>query len=158
MLHELTQIQYRQIGQRRVEWFSNHSLAYTGALHKPNLKWPPLLLSLAKNVEQFTGIAFNSALVNYYRDGASFIPWHCDDSKDHDNSKIASLSFDSTREFCIKDKMSKQIVLKLPLQHGSLALMLGDFQQHFLHSIPLSDCTGSRYNITLRVSVSPSVV
>ena len=122
------------------------------------MKWPILLFSIAKLVIDYTGIAFNSALVNYYADGNSFIPWHRDNSKGHDNTVIASLSLGDTRFFHILHERTKINVLQLPLESGSLALMIGDFQQHFKHTIPVSNSTNPRFNVTFRLSINPNVV
>lgn len=157
LLQELSHIKFQTIGQREVEWFSSQPFAYTGIRHQPNPKWPPLLLSLANHVNKVTGFSFNSALVNLYKDGGRYMPWHCDDSINQDNTAIASCSLADTREFHIMDKKSRKVLLSLPLVHGSLVLMLGQFQKHFLHSIPLCKNTCARYNVTLRVSLAPVV-
>ena len=158
MKEELSSIKYRKIGQRYVEWFSDYELSYDGVTHKSNRKWPPLLFAIAKLFNNYTGIAFNSALVNYHADGNSFIPLHCDNSKRLDNTFIASLSIGDTRCFHLLHERTNINVFQLPLQSGSLALMIGNFQQHFKHSIPVSKSTKPRYNITFRLSINPNVV
>ena len=157
MLKELSTLRYRKIGKRNVEWFSEHELIYPGAKHMPNTCWPTLLLSLMQRVIQYTGVAYNSALVNFYKDGSEFIPWHSDNSNE-DNRIISSLSFCDTRIFHVMDKATRQVVLRIPLEPGSLAIMSGEFQHRYLHSIPKSDSQISRYNITFRLSLSSLVV
>ena len=90
----------------------------------------------------------NSALVNYYPDGNSLIPFHRDNSKGYDNTFIASLSIGDTRCFHILHERTNINVLQLPLHSGSLAIMIGDFQEHFKHRIPVSNGTKPRYNVT----------
>ena len=65
--------------------------------------------------------------------------------------KRASLSCGATRKFRIRNKKDKKIVLDIPLRHGDLVLMKGDFQKEFTHEIPVEKrVTGMRTSFTFR--------
>ncbi|NIO11152.1 MAG: alpha-ketoglutarate-dependent dioxygenase AlkB, partial [Deltaproteobacteria bacterium] len=55
------------------------------------------------------------------------------------NPVIASVSVGATRRFVLRHKREKRIPkVQLELTHGSLLLMRGPTQHHWLHAIPKS--------------------
>ena len=70
--------------------------------------WPPVLLEIKERVEQACGIAFDSVLLNYYRDGNDSVAWHSDtlpsSGKHH---AIASVRFGESRLFKVRYKTNK---------------------------------------------------
>ena len=67
------------------------------------------------------------------------------------NPCIASLNFGEPRDFLLKrrDDGNK---LCIPLSHGSLLVMRGGLQHHWLHAVPKRKrVQGSRFNLTFRV-------
>ena len=123
---------------------------YSGLTIDP-LPWTPLLLTIKAAVESVTGIAFNSVLLNYYRDGRDSMGMHSDDERELGrNPVVASVSFGATRTFILRHKITKQ-TLKLDLTDGCLLLMAGALQHHWQHGINKSTrAVGKRINLTFR--------
>lgn len=138
--------------QRKVAWYAEQAFKYTySKTTKYALPWTPQLLDLKAIVEHKTGETFNACLLNLYHSGNEGMAWHSDAEKDlKKNGAIASLSFGAERKFAFKHKTSKQSVA-LNLQHGSLLLMKGETQSHWLHRLPPTKTVhGLRVNLTFR--------
>ncbi len=112
-----------------------------------------LLKELKEAVEEVSGVHFTSCLLNLYRDGRDSNGWHADNEKELGrNPVIASVSLGATRFFHLKHREDKNIRYKLPLEHGSLLLMRGATQHHYLHQVAKTKKTvGNRINLTFRV-------
>lgn len=123
---------------------------YSGLTIEP-LPWTPLLLTIKAAVESVTSAAFNSVLLNYYRDERDSMGMHSDDERELGrNPIVASVSFGATRTFILRHKVTKQ-TLKLDLTDGCLLLMAGALQHHWQHGINKSTRTiGERINLTFR--------
>lgn len=79
---------------------------------------------------------FNTVLLNLYRDGQDSNGWHADNEKElGKNPIIASVSFGAERPFHFKHRTIKTERHKLDLHHGSLLIMEGAMQHHWLHQI-----------------------
>ncbi|MFD0861187.1 alpha-ketoglutarate-dependent dioxygenase AlkB family protein [Sungkyunkwania multivorans] len=104
-------------------------------------------------VEQVAQTSFTTALLNLYRDGTDSNGWHADDEKELGTDPvIASISLGATRRFHFKHKHDKDLKQKLLLDHGSLLLMKGPTQHHWLHQLPkTAKKIDPRINITFRV-------
>jgi alkylated DNA repair dioxygenase AlkB len=102
-------------------------------------------------VEDKTGCSYNSCLLNLYHSGSEGMAWHSDNEKELlENGAIASLSFGVERVFELKHKQDK-IKVKVLLEHGSLLLMKGTTQKHWLHQLPKNQKVGTpRINLTFR--------
>jgi alkylated DNA repair dioxygenase AlkB len=105
-------------------------------------------------VEGKTGGTYNSCLLNLYHNGDEGMAWHSDDEKTlGENSAIASFSFGAERKFSFKHKQTKETV-SMMLEHGSLLVMKGTTQTHWLHCLPKSKrITTPRVNLTFRTMV-----
>ena len=140
---------------RKVAWYgdSNYLYAYSGTT-KHALVWTPALRELKALVEQFSKATFNSCLLNLYHHGDEGMGWHSDDEKSLvKDAAIASLSFGAERKFCFKHKQTEDRT-SLILEHGSLLVMRGSTQSHWLHSLPKSKkILQSRINLTFRTIV-----
>lgn len=80
---------------------------YSGLTIDP-LPWTPLLLEIKATVEEITGVAFNSVLLNYYRDERDSMGMHSDDERALGrNPAVASVSFGATRTFILRHKATK---------------------------------------------------
>ncbi|MDU0354715.1 alpha-ketoglutarate-dependent dioxygenase AlkB [Paraglaciecola aquimarina] len=119
------------------------------------LPWKNELLELKQIVEQKTANKFNSCLVNLYHSGEEGMAWHSDGEKDLlKNGSIGSLSFGAERKFSFKHKRS-QNTQSLVLQHGSLLMMKGETQSHWLHRLPPTKKVDSpRVNLTFRTIIN----
>ena len=127
------------------------SYSYSGITMNSHV-FSPLLLKTKEEVEQITGCIFNSVLLNLYRDGNDSNGWHADNEKElGNNPTIASVSFGATRLFKFKHRTLKNESYKLELNHGSLLIMKGSMQEHWLHQIPKTKKDVSeRINLTFR--------
>ena len=150
----------RRVPQPRLTaWYGDPGAvyAYSGVELHP-LPWTPLLLDLKTRIESATGSAFNSVLLNYYRDHRDSIGFHSDDEPELGHRPvIASLSLGEERVFILKPKRSAVAEpVRLRLASGSLLLMRGDTQRCWRHGIlkESRDC-GSRINLTFRTIIRP---
>jgi alkylated DNA repair dioxygenase AlkB len=137
---------------RLIAWVADAGLryAYSGVRHV-GAGWPPALAAARLAVERAAGRAFNSCLANYYRDGRDSIAWHADDEDCLGvNPVIASVTLGATRDFLLRHKTSRAR-LSLALSHGSLLIMAGTTQHHWLHSVAkTAEEVGPRINLTFR--------
>jgi len=143
------------ITKRKVAWYGEEPFAYTySKTTKMALPWTDGLLTLKQLAEEKTGALYNSCLLNLYHDGSEGMAWHSDAEKDLQlNGAIASMSFGAARKFAFRHKISKQTV-SLVLEHGSLLLMKGTTQTHWLHRLPPSTVVHTpRINLTFRMIV-----
>jgi len=124
---------------------------YSGLTMKPE-PWTPLLQTLKAQVERSVGETFNSVLLNYYRNERDSVGYHSDDEKELGPEPIiASLSFGDTRIFVFKSKRKLHRPVRIPLESGSLLLMKGPTQRHWLHAIEKeTQPRGPRVNLTFR--------
>lgn len=145
-------------GQRRpvprlVAWHGDPGASYTysGTLHQP-LPWTPALELVRERVLSLTGCAFNSVLLNLYRDGRDGMGWHSDDEPELGRDPvIASVSLGAPRRFCLRHRRRKDQRLDVSLGHGSLLLMAGATQHHWVHAVPKTAVpVGPRVNLTFR--------
>lgn len=140
------------ITKRKVAWYGDQPFAYTYSnTTKYALPWTKELDALKNIVEAETGETFNSCLLNLYHTGEEGMAWHSDDEKDlKKNGAIASLSLGAERKFAFRHKLTKEKV-ELYLPHGSLLVMKGTTQSHWLHRLPpTKKVPGARINLTFR--------
>ncbi|MFP5079187.1 alpha-ketoglutarate-dependent dioxygenase AlkB family protein [Pedobacter sp. JCM 36344] len=138
--------------KRKVAWYGESEFKYTySKTTKQALVWTPELLELKVLIEHKTGETFNSCLLNLYHNGDEGMAWHSDGEKDlKRNGAIGSLSFGSERKFCLKHKITKETV-SLTLENGSLLVMKGETQSHWLHRLPPTRLVSKpRINLTFR--------
>jgi alkylated DNA repair dioxygenase AlkB len=97
------------------------------------------------------GTAFNSVLLNYYRDGRDAMGWHSDDEPElGPQPVIASVSIGGVRRFLLRPR-SGGASSAIALAHGSLLLMHGDTQKNYQHSLPrTAKPVDGRINLTFR--------
>lgn len=149
---EITMFGKRIITKRKVAWYGDAPFDYVySGQTKTALPWTTELQALKHIAETHTGAPYNSCLLNLYHDGDEGMSWHSDDEKMlQPEAAIASFSFGAERKFSFKHKTTKESV-SLMLAHGSLLLMKGGMQQHWLHALPKSKkVTGARINLTFR--------
>ncbi len=146
----------RIVTKRKIAWYGDQAYEYTYSnTTKQASPWTEELITLKTLVEQVTNESFNSCLLNLYHDGSEGMSWHSDGEIDlKKNGAIASLSFGAERKFSFKHKWSKQTVSQF-LQNGSLLLMKGTTQTHWLHSLPPTKMVNKpRVNLTFRTIVN----
>lgn len=105
-------------------------------------------------VEKVSGETYNSCLLNLYHVGEEGMGWHSDDEKElKKDGAIASLSFGAERKFQFKHKKTGDQV-DVFLEHGSMLLMKGTVQTHWLHRLPpTKKVLKPRINLTFRTIV-----
>jgi len=141
--------------KRKVAWYADTNFEYTYSNRtKEALPWTAELLQLKQLTEQRTGETFNSCLLNLYHSGEEGMAWHSDGEKDlKKNGAIGSLSFGAERKFSFKHKQTAEKVTML-LEHGSLLVMKGSTQTHWLHRLPpTKTISRPRINLTFRTIV-----
>jgi alkylated DNA repair dioxygenase AlkB len=123
---------------------------YSGVVHE-SLSWPDYLLALRSWIEALAGSSFNSLLLNFYRDGQDSVGMHADNEAELGvNPIVPSVSLGATRRFILKHRASGER-LEYQLTHGSLLLMSGTLQHHWLHGVPKTTVpTEARINLTFR--------
>jgi len=129
---------------------NNNSYTYSNITMKPHQFTEELLL-IKNKIETICSETFTSCLLNQYRNGQDSNGWHADNEKElGPEPAIASISFGEERAFHFKHK-TKDLKQKIVLQHGSLLLMRGKTQEHWLHQIPKSKKNMKpRINLTFR--------
>ena len=148
----------RIITKRKVAWYGEEPFSYTYSnTTKTALPWTSELQTLKNLAEKHSGETYNSCLLNLYHDGSEGMAWHSDGEKDlRKNGAIASLSFGAERKFCFKHKQSGEKI-DVFLEAGSLLVMKGETQTHWLHRLPPSTKIHQpRINLTFRTIVTTS--
>lgn len=141
--------------KRKVAWYGDKPFEYSySGIQKTALMWTDSLLKLKQIVEEHSNETFNSCLLNLYNDGTEGMAWHSDGEKDlKKNGAIASLTLGAERKFCFKHKQSKEKI-DILLEHGSLLVMKGTTQTHWLHRLPPTKTAHhARINLTFRTIV-----
>lgn len=140
----------RHLQPRLSAWYGDAAYTYSGLRLHP-APFTPLLTTLRHAVESTTGHPFNSVLLNYYRNERDSMGMHSDDEPELGPSPaIASLSFGAARTFILKHKHNKRTV-RVELTDGSLLLMAGETQKHWLHGInKMTKMLQGRINLTFR--------
>ena len=141
--------------RRKVAWYGEKPYSYTySGVTKYALPWTKELMVLKEYIEKETGETFNSCLLNLYHNGSEGMAWHSDGETDlKKDGAIGSLSFGAERKFAFKHKRTKEKV-ELLLEHGSLLVMKGITQTHWLHRLPpTTKITAPRINLTFRTII-----
>ncbi len=110
------------------------------------------IIAIKERVENLSKDYFNTVLLNLYRYGSDSNGWHADNEKElGKHPVIASVTFGEERPFHFKHRRIKEERHKLMLQHGSLLIMKGAMQEHWLHQIAKTKKKiGERINLTFR--------
>ncbi|MGS0526827.1 alpha-ketoglutarate-dependent dioxygenase AlkB family protein [Zobellia nedashkovskayae] len=113
------------------------------------------LIEIKEKVETKTDATFTTCLLNLYRNGQDSNGWHADNEKElGKNPIIASVTLGQERFFHLKHRMNKNLKQKILLKHGSLLLMKGTTQEHWLHQISKTAKTvDERINLTFRIII-----
>jgi alkylated DNA repair dioxygenase AlkB len=139
---------------RQTAWYGyeGFNYKYSGIMCNPE-PWTNELMDIKKVIEHFVPTEnFNSVLLNLYRDGNDKVSWHADDEPElGTNPTIASVSLGAKRRFDLKHMRDPEQKLQLELSSGSLVVMSGALQHHWLHQIPTQKkINEARINLTFR--------
>lgn len=138
-------------------WMGDKGAAYkySGLLMQPK-PWSEVVAQIKTRIEAKLAVSFNSALLNYYRNGRDSMGWHRDNEKELGPEPIiASVSFGAERRFDFRRYKTKDDKISLNLGHGSVLVMAGALQEYWEHSLPKTaklnaSNLGARINITFR--------
>ncbi len=143
------------VTKRKMAWYGDEDVSYTySKIERKAIAWTKELVMLKQLAEKLSGNIYNGCLLNLYHSGGEAMGWHADNEKDIvANSAIASFSFGAERKFAFKHRQTKQSVSML-LEHGSLLVMKGETQTHWLHRLPPTKSVLSpRINLTFRLMI-----
>ena len=149
--HEIATVMGRRVPiPRLTAWHGVAGYVYSGIRMAP-APWNPPLLEIKAVAEACAGQAFNSVLLNLYRDGRDSVSWHADNEPGLGRDPvIASVSLGAVRRFQMKHR-ERDERLSLDLPPGSCLIMGGPTQHHWLHQVPKTGRpVGSRINLTFR--------
>jgi alkylated DNA repair dioxygenase AlkB len=115
---------------------------------------PPELLGLVRPLSARYGVAFDSCLVNLYRDGSDAVAWHADTvRKVLRNPLVATVSLGARRAFLLRPATGGPVTRRYAPGEGDLMVMGGACQHDWHHSVPRqASASGARMSITLRHS------
>ena len=143
------------VTKRKVAWYGDrsYSYAYSGKT-RDALSWTSDLLELKGVVERLSGRTFNSCLLNLYHNGEEGMAWHSDDERTLEpDGAIASLSLGAERKFSFRHRKTRE-TLSILLEPGSLLVMHGPTQTHWMHALPKTKRVSlPRVNLTFRTMV-----
>lgn len=143
------------ITKRKVAWYGEKPFDYTYShVKKTALYWNDTLKAIKDKVEKASCETYNSCLLNLYHNGEEGMGWHTDNEKElKKDGAIASVSFGAVRKFAFKHKETQDKV-ELTLDNGSLLVMKGRTQSHWLHRLPPSKkVVQPRINLTFRTII-----
>jgi alkylated DNA repair dioxygenase AlkB len=122
---------------RLIAWAGDLGYRYSGQTLEPRA-FTASLARVRERVARETGIPFNHVLANRYRNGLDSIGLHADDEPELGTDPVvATLSLGATRRFVVKARRkSRGGNRELDLDHGSLLVMGGTCQRHYVHGVP----------------------
>ncbi|MFK7784570.1 MAG: alpha-ketoglutarate-dependent dioxygenase AlkB [Crocinitomicaceae bacterium] len=114
-------------------------------------EWTNELSVLNRAIQERTSEGFNSALVNFYRDGTDSMGLHADNEQElGKNPTIASMNYGASRKMVFRRNGTKE-KFEIILNHGDLLIMSGALQHNWKHELPKQRrVNASRLNITFR--------
>jgi alkylated DNA repair dioxygenase AlkB len=149
-----------------VEWRAERRPMYDRIVDVPRLvgsyalsdaELPEPIALMRRPVERFCGFAFNSAGLNFYRDGNDSVAPHGDHvERGPVGAPVALVSLGSIRRMRIRSTSRPRRVLDLDLEPGSLLLM--DYRSHlnYEHGIPKTrNRVGQRISVAFRKVYTP---
>jgi alkylated DNA repair dioxygenase AlkB len=149
---EIVMFGRRVLQPRLIAWAGSFGYRYSGQTLEPRAATPTTAALTIRVVEE-TRVPFNHVLLNRYRDGADSIGLHADDEPELGRDPIvATLSLGARRRFVLKPRRARLGPShSLDVDHGSLLVMGGTCQRHFVHGVPRqSGAVGERISLTFR--------
>jgi len=149
---EIVMFGRRVLQPRLIAWAGALGYRYSGQTLEPR-EATPTTAGLLTRVGEAAAVPFNHVLLNRYRDGADSIGLHADDEPELGRDPIvATLSLGATRTFVLKPRRAGLGASRtLEVEHGSLLVMGGTCQRHYVHGVPRhAGATGERISLTFR--------
>lgn len=147
--------------REEVEWRAERRPMYDRIVDVPRLvasyalddpKLPEPIRLMRPVVERFCEVGFNSAGLNFYRDGNDSVAPHGDHvERGPDGAPVALVSLGATRRMTIRSKTKPRRILDRDLEPGSLLVMSYESHLNFEHGIPKTkDPVGPRISVAFR--------
>lgn len=161
--HEIEIVVYgKPCNQHRDSAFfsdSSEGYKFSGQMQKSHpLSEHTVLTEIIDKINKDFSYHFNGILVNKYVNGEKYIGAHSDDERglDKNNKAVASIAYGpGVRNFRIRDKQTKKIVLNYDHKPQTLLVMEGAFQSEFTHEIPVQKkIKEERISLTFRSHTS----
>ena len=145
----------RRVSQPRlIAWAGSLPYRYSGLVLEPRPAPPPINHAAAA-VSEAAGVSFNHLLANRYRDGTDSMGLHADAEPElGPDPAVATLSLGASRRFVLKARRGGERRV-LELGDGSLLLMGGTCQRHWVHGVPRTATAGERISLTFRMLLRP---
>jgi len=126
------------------------SYKYSGVMRRAQ-PFSEILTDIRNRCAEITNTPFNSALVNFYRNGQDGVGWHSDNEACNGSEPtIASVSLGATRRFDMRHRKTGETI-KIDLESGSLLVMAGKSQQCWVHQVAKTKRVHEpRINLTFR--------
>ena len=127
---------------------------YSGVMRRAQ-PFSEMLSEIRNRCAEVTNTQFNSALVNFYRNGLDGVGWHSDNEAcNGPEPTIASVSLGATRRFDLRHRKTGETI-KIQLRSGSLLVMAGKSQQCWVHQVAKTKRIHEpRINLTFRRVIS----
>ena len=127
---------------------------YSGVMRRAQ-PFSEMLSEICDRCAEITNTPFNSALVNFYRNGQDGVGWHSDNEAcNGPEPTIASVSLGATRRFDLRHRETGETI-KIQLRSGSLLVMAGKSQQCWVHQVAKTKRVQEpRINLTFRRVIS----
>ena len=123
---------------------------YSGVMRRAQ-PFSKILTEIRNRCAEVANTQFNSALVNFYRNGQDGVGWHSDNEAcNGPEPTIASVSLGATRRFDMRHRKTGETI-KIQLGSGSLLVMAGKSQQYWVHQVAKTKRVHEpRINLTFR--------
>jgi len=147
----------RVLQPRLIAWAGDVGYRYSGQTLEPR-PVTPAVGQLFARVQTRTGATFNHVLANRYRSGDDSMGLHADDEPElGPDPVVAIVSFGVSRRLVVRPRRrSGRERHDLDLGHGSLLVMGGTCQRHYVHGIPRQPgLTQERISLTFRHLLRP---
>jgi alkylated DNA repair dioxygenase AlkB len=135
-----------------IAWAGAVGYRYSGQTLEPRA-FTPTVARMLERVRDRAGVPFNHMLANRYRDGRDSMGLHADDEAElGDDPVVATVSLGATRRFVLKPRgKGHGLGRVIDLGHGSLVIMGGTCQRHYVHGVPRQpDVRDERVSLTFR--------
>lgn len=121
--------------------------------------WHPRMRAIQTAVQDITGVKLEACFLNGYENSRDHLGAHADDSPEMDDLRpIAIVTLGAQRNIWFFPNENPKDISVLPLESGSLCLMLPGMQDRYMHRIPKAEReVGPRISLTFRGYVSPSM-
>ena len=116
--------------------------------------FPSYVQGLVDPLNERYGVAFDSCLVNLYRDGSDAVAWHADTvRKKMRDPLVATVSLGARRSFLVRPAAGGPVTRRYNPGEGDLLVMGGAMQHDWHHTVPRErSASGARMSVTLRHS------